>query len=59
MDRDNEVQFWRDAANRKRREGEPATAITFDNMAWLLAHPEGWSAWIEEQKQIALSKPSA
>ena len=58
IDRKSDVQFWQDAARRKRQSGETACAITFDNMAWLLAHPEGWGAWIKEQEAIAIAQLS-
>jgi hypothetical protein len=58
VNRDKEVAFWLDSAKRKRQEGQPATATTFENMAWLLGHPEGWLDWIKEQEKIALSQSS-
>lgn len=36
------VERWKQAANREDREGNPATAITYRNMAWLLEHRDRW-----------------
>lgn len=38
MERSSEIKFWLDAANRRESEGNPAAAISFRNIAWLLEH---------------------
>jgi hypothetical protein len=37
-----EIAYWRKAAERQRAQGQTATAITFENMAWLLEHQDSW-----------------
>lgn len=36
MNTQSEVQFWLDAAKRASQQGNPAAAITFKNLAWLV-----------------------
>jgi hypothetical protein len=40
--RQQEVEFWRTAAARRRELGQMAVAITFDNVAWLLERQDLW-----------------
>lgn len=42
--RQQEIDYWHKAAERKRADGQHATAISYDNMAWLLEHQESWLA---------------
>lgn len=51
--RARDIKFWRDAAERKRLAGDTACAISFDNMAWLLEHPEGFHAWLTSEETAA------
>ncbi len=38
-----EAAFWRAAADRRAANDEPATAIMFRNIAYILEHPDTWA----------------
>lgn len=40
MNRQYEIDYWLSAAKRADQSGEPATAISFRNIAYLLEHVE-------------------
>jgi hypothetical protein len=37
------VEEWERAAQREDKAGNPATATTFRNMAWLVEHADSWT----------------
>jgi hypothetical protein len=45
MNTPEESAYWLAAANRKDAEGNPAAAITFRNLAWLIEHRNTWLEW--------------
>jgi hypothetical protein len=47
------IEQWERAAQREAREGNAGAAVTFRNMGWLVAHPEGWREFIESESKAA------
>ena len=57
------IERWHAAAIKADQEGQPATAITYRNMAWLIEHQSSWLPQVvasaEQQVRAHLSKLAA
>jgi len=53
--RQDAAAYWKRAADREELNGNPVTAVTFRNMAWLLEHPEGWAQYMASQSRERVS----
>lgn len=51
MNRQYEIDYWLSAAKRADQSGEPATAISFRNIAYLLEHVE-WKPVTPELEDV-------
>lgn len=46
--RREDIDFWRAAARRRAANGEPGTAVLFNNLAWLLEYGITWEQFVRQ-----------